>query len=36
MIGILNFEEINTGISNYMEKKNYTKIEEMVGRAKRS
>ena len=30
------FEEINTGISNYMEKKNFSKIEEMVGRAKRS
>ena len=30
------FNEINTGISQYMEKKNYSKIEEMVGIAKKS
>jgi dihydroorotate dehydrogenase (NAD+) catalytic subunit len=30
------FDEINIGISNYMEKKGFSKFEEMVGRAKRS
>ena len=30
------FGEINSGIQNYMEKKNYKTIGEMVGRAKRS
>ena len=30
------FDEINVGISNYMEKKGFSKFEEMVGRAKRS
>jgi len=30
------FENINNGIANYMEKKNYSKIEEMVGLAKKS
>ncbi|MGB0856187.1 MAG: dihydroorotate dehydrogenase [Nitrosopumilus sp.] len=30
------FNEINTGISQYMEKKNYSKIEEMIGLAKKS
>ena len=30
------FDEINNGISQYMEKKGYSKIAEMVGLAKRS
>ncbi len=30
------FDEINVGISNYMEKKGFSKFEEIVGRAKRS
>ena len=30
------FAEINSGIQNYMEKKNYKTIGEMVGKAKRS
>ena len=30
------FDEINTGILQYMEKKGFSKIEEMIGRAKRS
>ena len=30
------FNEINTGILQYMEKKNYSKIEEMIGLAKKS
>ena len=30
------FDEINNGISQYMEKKGFSKIEEMVGRAKKS
>ena len=30
------FNEINNGIENYMERKNFTKIEEMVGNATRS
>ena len=30
------FDEINKGILQYMEKKGFSKIEEMVGRAKRS
>ena len=29
------FDEINTGILQYMEKKGFSKIEEMIGRAKR-
>ena len=30
------FDNINNGIQNYMEKKNYLKIEEMIGLAKKS
>jgi dihydroorotate dehydrogenase (NAD+) catalytic subunit len=30
------FDEINKGILQYMEKKGFSKIEEMIGRAKRS
>jgi dihydroorotate dehydrogenase (NAD+) catalytic subunit len=30
------FDNINNGIANYMEKKNYSKIEEMIGLAKKS
>jgi dihydroorotate dehydrogenase (NAD+) catalytic subunit len=30
------FDEINNGISKYMEKKGFSKIEEMIGRAKKS
>ncbi|MFB5646162.1 MAG: DUF561 domain-containing protein, partial [Nitrosopumilaceae archaeon] len=30
------FDEINKGISQYMEKKGFSKIEEMIGRAKKS
>ncbi len=30
------FDEINQGISQYMEKKGFSKIEEMIGRAKKS
>lgn len=30
------FDEINNGISQYMEKKGFSKIEEMIGRAKKS
>ncbi len=30
------FDEINNGISKYMEKKGFSKIEDMIGRAKKS
>jgi dihydroorotate dehydrogenase (NAD+) catalytic subunit len=30
------FDEINSGIQNYMEQKGYSSIGEMVGQAKRS
>jgi len=30
------FDEINNGISKYMEKKGFSKIDEMIGRAKKS